>query len=165
MSAPTYEDILDFHGLSDRDVESECSEDFLFSLSKKLVRWQIVDLQLDRSVVASIASDRTMEDEGKRQQLLERWKEKFGHQATHGRLVRSFIKSDMANLADFVCKELKEMNTRPSSVTGWLVVVFDVPDIRDHKTPLLASNLNRRLVYLCLFAKPKIMICKMADDK
>ena len=107
--APTYEGTLTHHGLSDEDMREECTEEFLFSLAKKMVRWQCVDLGVERSVVAGIENDRTMEDEGKRRQLLERWKEKFGHEATYGRLARSFILSDMANMADYVCKERKKM--------------------------------------------------------
>ena len=107
-SAPTYVGTLKHHDLSENDMEVECSDDYLFTLAKKMFRWRSVDLGVDRSVVATMESDRTMEDEGKRRQLLERWKEKFGHEATYGKLARSFIESDMANMADHVCKVRKK---------------------------------------------------------
>lgn len=107
-TAPTYEGTLNHHGLRDSDMREECTDQFLFDLVKKLVRWQSVDLGLDRSVVASIENDRSMDNEGKCRQLLERWKEMFGHEATYGRLARCFIQSCMANMADYVCKERKK---------------------------------------------------------
>ena len=110
--APTYEGTLEHHELADNDMREECTDEFLFALAKRMVRWRSVDLGVDRSVVASIENDSKMEDEGKRRQLLERWKERFGHGATYGRLARSFIESDMANMADHVCKERKKILPR-----------------------------------------------------
>ena len=106
-TTPSYEGTLQHHGLSEDDMREECSDEFVLWLAKKMIRWQRVDLGLDRGVVAGIKSD-SSDEEGRRHQLLERWKEKFGHEATYGKLVRSFMQSEMANMADTVCKWRKK---------------------------------------------------------
>ena len=59
---------------------------------------------MEKSVVDSI-QDQNKADEEKCLELLHRWKEKFGHGATYERLIRSFVDSRRADLADKVCEE------------------------------------------------------------
>ena len=45
-------------------------------------------------------------EEGKRRELLERWQQSYGYQATYERLINCLLKASRADLADVVCKEL-----------------------------------------------------------
>ena len=89
-------------------MEQECSDDFLFSLAKKLVRLTRVDFGLDSGVLEAVEKDGT-DSEGKSRLVLQRWHEKYGHSATYELLARCCLKSDMANMADTVCKERRLM--------------------------------------------------------
>ena len=109
MSAPTYESTLQFHGLSVEQMKDECCDEVLHALAKKMNRWRNIRLGVDKGVIEGIENDRSTDDEGKRNKLLERWKQKFGHDATYERMVRALMKSERTDLADVVCEELKEI--------------------------------------------------------
>ena len=93
-------------------MEHECSDNFLFSLAKKLVRLTRVDLGLDSGELEAIEKDGT-DIEGKSRLVLQRWHEKYGHSATYGLLARCCLKSGMANMADIACKERRLMLLPP----------------------------------------------------
>ena len=109
MSVPTYDSTLQFHGLSVTQMKDECCEEVLHELAKKMNRWRSIQLGVDKGVIEGIENDRSTDDEGKRSKLLERWKQKFGHEATYERIVRCLMKSERTDLADVVCEELKEV--------------------------------------------------------
>ena len=83
-TAPTYEKMVEHHGLSSHQLQEPCPDDVLHALAKKMNRWQniAVDLELDKIAVDAIEKEQ-IDEEGKRRNLLERWKEKFGHTATY----------------------------------------------------------------------------------
>ena len=111
MSAPSYEKTLEHYDVSDSEMKVECPDDAIYTLAKKMTRWRSIDLGVDRGVVNGIENER-LDDEGKRRQLLERWKERYGHEATYDRLARSFFESERLDLAGAVCKEFRDKNTR-----------------------------------------------------
>lgn len=119
MSAPTYEKMVEHHKLSSSQLQTTCPDDVLHKLAKKMNRWQSVapDLELEnlKTVIDAIEREQ-IDDEGKRRNLLERWKETFGHEATFKRLTRCLINSSRADLAGFVCNECK--NVVPHSGKG-----------------------------------------------
>ena len=79
------------------------------TLHDPMNRWRSMDLGLDKADVNGIENGPAMEDEGKRQKLLERWKERFGHEATYSCLARCFFQSRRADLVEEVCKEFKKI--------------------------------------------------------
>ena len=104
--APTYESTLKHHGLTKEQMQVECSEQIIPALAKRMTGWRNIapHLRVNDRDVESVATD----DEGKSRKLLERWKEKFGHDATLERLTQCFIKAEKAALADLVCEERKK---------------------------------------------------------
>ena len=104
--APSYEGTLRHHKLAGAKLDVECPEEFLQYTAKltNYARWRTVILGVEKSVVDSI-QDQNKADEEKCLELLHRWKEKFGHGATYERLIRSFVDSRRADLADKVCEE------------------------------------------------------------
>ena len=110
VSAPTYEGTLTHYGLSFGQMKIECADELIQALPVKMNRWRTIHLGLDKGVVDAIENDRVMDDEGKRQQLLERWKERFGHEATYYRLARSFFESKRVDLVGTVCEEFLKHN-------------------------------------------------------
>ena len=124
-TAPTYEKMVEHHGLSSHQLQEPCPDDVLHTLAKKMNRWQnvAVDLELDKIVVDAIEIKQQIDEEGKRRNLLERWKEKFGHAATYERLTRCLVKSERADLADLVCEECKKLVPRPGKSSCVYTVV------------------------------------------
>ena len=115
--APTYESTLKHHGLTDEQMQVECSDGVILALVQHMRGWRNIApyLEVDDSVVDAIVNEPTTDDEGKRRKFLERWKEKFGHVATLERLTRCFISSGKAALADVVCEERKKTLPPPSA--------------------------------------------------
>ena len=111
-SVPTYEDILKHYRLSDSQMKVKCPDEVLRAVAKNMNRWRSIDLGLDKADVNGIENGPAMEDEGKRQKLLERWKERFGHEATYSCLARCFFQSRRADLVEEVCKEFKKVNKK-----------------------------------------------------
>ena len=109
MSAPTFKSVVDHHGLTGDQLCTVCGDDVLRSLAPRINRWKNVDLELDSGVVDAIDREGNIDEEGKRRRLLERWKEIYGHEATYERLVRGFLASSRADLADTVCKACKKV--------------------------------------------------------
>ena len=109
MSAPSFESVVAHYGLTGGQLHAECGDDVLRSLAPRMNRWRNIDLELDSGVVDAIERESSTDDEGKRRKLLERWKEKFGHEATYERLVRDFVASDRSDLAGIVCEACKKI--------------------------------------------------------
>ena len=107
-SAPSYEDTLRHHKLTGDDLEVKCPEEFLRHVATwtNYEEWRKTDLGVDKATVEAI-KNQTTDDEGKCRDLLERWRQRLGHNATYSRLVRCFIDSRRADLADKVCEKKK----------------------------------------------------------
>ena len=105
-SAPTYESTLKHHGLTNEQMEIICSDGVILALVQHMKGWRNIApyLEVDDSVVDAM----TVDEERKRRELLERWKAKFGHEATLERLARCFLSAGKAALADLVCEERKK---------------------------------------------------------
>ena len=115
--APTYESTLRHHGLTNEQMKIECSGGVILALVRHIIGWRNIApyLEVDDSVVDVMAVD----EERKRRELLERWKVKFGHEATLERLARCFISAGKAALADLVCEERKK-TLLPAGELAWL---------------------------------------------
>ena len=109
--APTYESTLKYHGLTNEQMQGECDESVILALVPKMEGWRNIapHLKVDGCDVDAISKDTAIGEEGKRRKLLERWKGKFGHEATLERLACSFSDSRHVALADIVCEERKKM--------------------------------------------------------
>ena len=103
--APSYESTLEFYKLKNTHMQVECTEQVISVVAKRMTRWRSVDLGIGTGAKDSIENDRSTDDEGKRRQYLERWREKYGHKATCERLARTFVKAERADLAGVVCEE------------------------------------------------------------
>ena len=104
--APSYEDTLKHHKLTSKELEVKCPEEFLDHIATltNYDKWRKIDLGVDKATVEAIKNQNT-DDEGKCRDLLERWRQRLGHNATYSRLVRCFIDSRRADLADKACEE------------------------------------------------------------
>ena len=107
-SPPTYEQILNRHGLKRREMQRRCSGDELFPIAREMIRWRSIDLGLQKGIINSIENDPTTGEEEKQIKLLERWRESYGHDATYDRLAYSFCSSNRVDLADVVCEMRKK---------------------------------------------------------
>ena len=130
--APTYESTLKHHGLTEEQMQVECSDGVILALVQKTIGWRNIApyLDVDDSVVDAVVNEPTTDDEGKCRKFLERWKEKFGHVATLERLARCFISSGKATLADLVCEERKK--TLPPSAGKCTASTVDAPPFALH---------------------------------
>jgi hypothetical protein len=107
-SPPTYEKILNRHGLKRQEMKRRCSGDELFPIAREMTRWRSINLGLQKGVINSIENDPTTGEEEKQIKLLERWSESYGHDATYDRLAYSFCSSNRVDLADVVCEMRKK---------------------------------------------------------
>ena len=103
----SYESIKTHYKLSDLQLQKECCNGVILALASELTKWRNVlpYLELDKGVMDAIDHECTAE-EGKRRELLERWKQSYGYQATYERLINCLLKASRADLVDVVCKEL-----------------------------------------------------------
>ena len=108
-------DLVKSYKISEQQLKEKCSYDLHRGLDKKLTRWRnlaphlFADEQVSKNAVDAIDHDERLDDEGKRHQLLERWKEACGSEATHEKLIRAFLSAERRDLAEFVCQELEKL--------------------------------------------------------
>ena len=119
-SPPTYEKILIRHGLKRQEMQRQISDDALFPIARQMTRWRSIDLGLTKGIVNAVENDPSTGEEKKQIQLLERWSESYGHEATYERLAFSFCSSSRVDLADAVCEIRKKfyLSSLPATENG-----------------------------------------------
>ena len=106
-----YESVVDHHcsksNLEKSQLQEKCSENVLVAVASKMTRWRNMEphLQLDQGVVDDIDKG-SYDEEGKKRELLYRWRERYGHKATYEKLIRCLMNASRADLADVVCEEV-----------------------------------------------------------
>ena len=100
---------LEERKLTIEDLQELCDNSVLRKLAKDLDNWQLVgyNLELTKSDIKAIQSDNT-DEESRRIDMLYRWKEKQGSEATYLKLVEGFIDSERLDLVDQALDFLKE---------------------------------------------------------
>ena len=103
----SYESLVRNYNLSERQLQVECSEKVFRVLAKNLTKWRNLEpyLELDKGVLDAIDHE-SLDEEGKRRELLGRWRESYGPDATCEKLIRCLLNASRADLADAVLKEL-----------------------------------------------------------
>ena len=103
----TLEKLIDVVGISLIQLDHECSDEHLLSISLFLGPWRTITphLGLDANDQTAIANDGGSEEE-RSMKALQRWKEKFAFMATYKKLVEVLLSIGKANQAQKVCKLL-----------------------------------------------------------
>ena len=101
----SYKSVVGHYHLSDSQLREKCNEKVLEALAPKLGEWRDIrpHLGVDRNVGTAIEHDQPTE-EAKRRQLLYRWKQINGHQATYEKLIRALMQASRTDLAGTVCE-------------------------------------------------------------
>ena len=69
------------------------------------------DEQTLKNALEAIQQDKHLDDEGRRHELLARWKQVHGSDATHEKLIRALLSAERKDLAEFVCQKLGKLGT------------------------------------------------------
>ena len=86
-----------------------CSEKHLWEVAKKLGQWRLVAPLLDFSDadVAGWEHDSRHDEEGRRQIMLTKWRQRAGRAATYETLAEVLLKAERTDLAELLLKLLK----------------------------------------------------------
>ena len=109
MAGVTFEELIDYVGISADELNKPCSDEHITSIALFLANWQTVAPLLGLSET----DEEDVEEEGKKTQdkrykTLRRWKDKNLFKATYRVLVDVFLQLGKANLAEKVCRLLVE---------------------------------------------------------
>ena len=112
MAGVTFEELIDYVGISADKLNNPCSDEHITSISLFLTNWQTVAPHLGLTET----DEEDVEEEGKkthdkRYKMLRRWKNKNLFKATYQVLVDVFLKLHRADLAEKVCRLLVDEGT------------------------------------------------------
>ena len=99
--------------LSEEQINEECSLDTIPEMHKAMTEWRNISPYLfpvmkERQIVETINQDLTLNDVGKRRNLLICWKQFHGSDATYKNLIDAFLCADRRDLAEIVCQTLSD---------------------------------------------------------
>ena len=104
---PSYEDVLNHHGLSSEQMLAKVPEEALSAIAKEMTGWRNIELELPSHKASDLKRENGSDDQEKRREYLQCWWQTFGHRATFEALTRRFIGSGRCDLADLVCEQLR----------------------------------------------------------
>ena len=121
MSGVTLDELLDKVGVKPTQLEEVCSDEHLRKIAQSLESWRelSVHLELSGADVEVIERDKCSVPE-KRQQMLQKWREKFDFKATYRVLVEGLLSIGNAKMAHTVCHLVKQQ----SNVRGKFLFVY-----------------------------------------
>lgn len=107
----SYTDVVKQFNLSKEQINEECSLDKILKVYQMMTGWRniarhLFPLEPAKEIVETINQDLSLDDEGKRCELLTRWKQFHGSKATYKKLVQAFLSSYRRDLAEKVCQAL-----------------------------------------------------------
>ena len=97
---------LEEKNLTKKDLQELCDDSVLRNLTKDLDNWQLVGFYFNLDIKA-IKEDNT-DEECRRIDMLYRWKEKQGSEATYLKLVEGFMDAERLDIVDQALDFLKE---------------------------------------------------------
>ena len=111
MATTSYAKVVKQFNLSEEQINEECSFDTILNMHKKMSGWRNIAPYLFTSgkaqqIVETINQCLYLEDVGKCLELLTRWKQIHGSDATIKKLVEAFLSADRRDLAEEVCRTL-----------------------------------------------------------
>ena len=114
------EELTEHVGIATSALGQRCSEAHLRKIAKKISNWEqyAKPLGLSDQHIQEIRTDNNLEYGMKALQVLEKWKKRNAFKATYINLIRTFLDQDDAELAEQICKLLKdgeETETSPTS--------------------------------------------------
>ena len=104
----TLDKVLERYNLSaDERLDDPCIDGHLVAIATYLTAWKTVaaHLGLKAPEIEAIESDARSTEE-MRQKMLQKWADKFAHEATYRSLIRAFLGINNAALATKVCQLL-----------------------------------------------------------
>ena len=103
----SYDSLVANFSIPQSKLEEECSEKVLRRVSSKFTKWRNAapHLELDADVVEAIEGG-VHDEEGKRYDILQRWKQKFAFQGTNEKLIRCLLAAGRADLAGVAAQEI-----------------------------------------------------------
>ena len=93
----------------------KCPDDVLgviAQMMRKMNEWRNIDLGIERGKVSTVKSESGANDEEKRREYLQCWKQKYGPLETFELLARRFVEAGRADLAQLVCEERKKFGKK-----------------------------------------------------
>ena len=103
----TYDSLVAKFSIPPDKLKEECSDEVLGLVGRKFTTWKNAALpfELGDETVETISNGNHDED-GKRLELLRRWKQKFGFKSTNEKLIRCLLAAERADLATIVAKDI-----------------------------------------------------------
>ena len=107
MAGITFEELIDFVGISADELNKPCSDEHITSISLFLANWQTVALLLGLSETdKEVLKEEGKNTQDRRYKTLRNWKNKDLFKATYRVVVDVFLKLSRADLAEKVCRLL-----------------------------------------------------------
>ena len=97
--------------LSEEQINEECSLDAIPNVYKAMTAWRniarhLFSIDAAKRIMETMNQDLSLDDEGRRCELLIRWKQFHGSDATYKKLIEAFLSADRRDLAEIVCQTL-----------------------------------------------------------
>ena len=95
-------------------MDQQCTQRYLAEVSKHLRNWELLGpylLELTPAEQETIARNHPGNYEVQKQKLLEKWRAKYGPQATHRVLIAAILKMGNVNLAHEACEILRHLSS------------------------------------------------------
>lgn len=109
MDAPmSPEELVAFNQLSKEDLSRPVVDDALLGVSKNMDRTKIAPYLGLTSTDQNDIEETGKSPQQKRMMTLEKWKQKYGPNATYFKLIEVFCKAERQDLAGEICKFFKE---------------------------------------------------------
>ena len=114
------EELTEHVGIATSILDQRCSEVHLGKIAKKISNWEqyAKPLGLSDQHIQDIKTDNNLKYGMKALRVLEKWKKRKAFKATYKNLICTFLDQDDAELAEQLCKLLKngeETETSPTS--------------------------------------------------
>ena len=111
MATTSYAKVVKHFNLSEGQINEECSFVTILKVHKRVTGWRNVAPYLfmpdkAQEIVETVDQCSHLNDVGKRLELLTRWKQCYGSEATYKMLVEAFLSADRRDLAEEVCRAL-----------------------------------------------------------
>ena len=114
------EELTEHVGIDTSTLDQRCSEEHLRRIAKKISNWEqyAKPLGLSHQHIQDIKTDNNLEYGMKALRVLEKWKKRNAFKATYKNLICTFLDQDDAELAEHICKLLKDGEETETTCTS-----------------------------------------------
>lgn len=144
VQGTTFQELISKHpSVSREQINEQCSADLAYEIAQRMDEWKVLALflKLEDAEISEVEKDNTKEIERKLG-TLNKWRRKFGPNATHRRLVEAFLKCQRVDLAETVFNLLEQRSTSVSkSRIGYFLTKL-IPQNFSYCLPSIQCNIK-----------------------